>query len=367
MSRASNIKRADRMDEIDKIVVEILSEETDYRVQGGKAFSAILNPKFITKLPEEVIPYITSHDWNIIYLGSDFTGFVGKFFKAMDGLYSRINVADTCREGVRIVKKATFIKDEEMDEGDGGMAGGKKRVRIEPFLTISDGKSRAKWGVLSDTCDEDDMFVVDDIKYIGLCELMVRFTRMLSQDNRFLKDKGDRATTRLRVLLKAIEDKNGLVIDKGLVKSASFQTSLDKLRTYQHLKEIGIKPTPGKDEIFDGTTSLPKKKKAVAKSALSVSKPTPSRSLTKALSVSTKRVPSGTSKMSPNMAPSGTRSKSLHKSISAMNALRRSGSASLRAQLSMPKSTNLIHSMTSSVKHPSSPKSSTLIASNNRP
>ena len=337
MSRASNIKRGERMDDIDKIVVQILSEESDYRVQGGKAFHAILTQAFIDTLPETVIPYITSHDWNIIYTGTDFTSFVGKFFKALDGFYSRINVADTWREGARIVKKATFVKDEEHGDADGE----KKHVRVEPFLTISDGNSKAKWGVLSDTCDKQDMFVVNKIKYIGLCEQMVRYARMLSQDNRFFKDKGERATTRLRVLLKAINE-NGLVIDK--VKPEVFQTSLDKLRTYEHLKGIGIKPSGEKDEIFDVATVAPKKRK-VAKSALSATKMIASKSshnrassLVKALSTSVKSI--GTSKLSPVSAPARPMS-----ARSGLTPSRKSGVSTA------------IKSMTMSVKQSQSPRS----------
>lgn len=230
MSRPSNLVRGDNMDAVDPIVTNILKAEKEYRVQGGKALISVLKPDFVDKQTEEARAHLASHDWNVIYVGDDFYAFVTKFFKALEGLYNRVSIIDSGREGGRFIKKASFIK-------DAGDSNNKKRQQSEPFLTISDGsaKTNAKFGRLSESCGNEEI-EVGGIKYVGVCELMTRFTRMLAPDNRFLRDKGPKIVTRLRVLLQALKDK-GLVVPNPDPKT--YAEPLKTIKSYTHLKGVG--------------------------------------------------------------------------------------------------------------------------------
>ena len=322
----------ENMDKVDKIVVDILKQdkESDYMVQGGRAFIAALKPDFLEKLPEDVREHMMSHDFNIIYTGDDFPGFVAKFFTALDGMYSRVSVSDTWREGKRLVKKAMFVKDVDEDRAAEGGRG--KRVRAEPFLTISDGskKTAATYGRLSDACKDDAPFIVGGIRFIGMCEALERFTRMLAPDNRFLRDKGPRVATRLRVLLHAADDKvKGLVRDVDL---RSFKAQIDKLRSYTHLRGVGVAfPAGGPDPIFgaSGSASAGPAASRASKARISKKQPAP-RKLKAALAKSASRASGASPRAVSGRAVSGRASGASPRKT----ASRRSSGGPLRATAS---------------------------------
>jgi hypothetical protein len=236
------------MDTIEKVIRETLTATTkadDYRVYGGRAVMALLKPEYAQTLPDAVRPFMATHDFNVVYLGNNFAAFVGRFVVALDGLFTRVLVTDSFREGQRTVKKASFFSS---PNNDGAAPREKRGPNVGAFLTVTDGNmaTNALFGRLADACISEEAVKVNDVKYVGMCETLERMARGLAVGNRFLHEKGELLTTRLRVLLHAAGE-GGLVQDKVDVKKLP---AMARLETYGHLRGVGVRfPVDGTDAL----------------------------------------------------------------------------------------------------------------------
>lgn len=288
------------MDTIDDMIVKILKEETDYRVQGGKAFTAVLKSEYLSSLPDDVRSAMVSHDWNIIYTGTEFMTFVLKFITALKDNFTKLEVIDNVRQGERIVKKAQFFVDNDQQVGSmgygrgrGGGGGGRGRGRggrsprdfrsprnevrrAMAYLSITDGneKTAARYGRLADTCSQGSI-VVDGIKYIDLCDIFHKFGRILSPESKLNRDQMEKAATRYRVVLNAAETNN--IIQQ--VDPATYANALSDVKANHNIDSMGIKYPKSKPRSVASTTkqpepehvsvkSMPQTEKSVAKSVI---------------------------------------------------------------------------------------------------